>query len=86
MKKSLATLLVIGIVGCSSTKTDDYTKNGEVYKLNNYRGPEALQQNEVIQASKQCVLSKMRPNIHYLNVKTEHGKTMVPVNVTCEMY
>ena len=85
-KLLLSLLVVIGVVGCASSKPDDFTKGGQVYKLKNYDGPEAMQQAEVLQASKQCVFSKMKPNVHYLSVKTEQGKVMVPVSVMCENY
>jgi hypothetical protein len=86
-KLLLSLLLVIGLSACSSSKSpDDFTKTGQVYKLKNYTGPEAMQNTEVVQASKQCLYAKLRPNVHYLNVKTDQGRVMVPVNVTCETY
>jgi hypothetical protein len=86
IKLLLSLLVVSSVVGCASNKPDDFTKDGQVYKLNNYHGPEAMQQSEVVQASKQCLFAKMKPNVHYLNVKTDQGRVMVPVNVTCELY
>ena len=86
-KLLLSLLFVSGLAACSSNKVpDDFTKDGQVYKLHNYNGPEAMSQPEVVQASKQCLFAKMRPNVHYLNVKTDQGRVMVPVNVTCETY
>lgn len=71
------TVLGIGMVGCSSTPT---------YKLKGYAGPEAMDRNEVVQASKQCIYSKLRPNIEYLTAKSDSGKVLVPVNVHCQSY
>ena len=89
MKSKLLLLLlfVSGVVGCASHKApDEFERNGQVYKLKGYDGPEAMQSTEVVQASKQCIFAKMKPNVHYLNVKTDQGRVMVPVNVTCETY
>jgi len=86
-KLLLSLLFVSSLAACSSNKSpDDFTKNGQVYKLKGYDGPEAMQSTEVVQASKQCIYAKMKPNVHYLNVKTDQGRVMVPVNVTCEPY
>jgi hypothetical protein len=60
-------------------------ENG-VYKLQGYKGPEAMDNQEVIQASKDCIYNKMRPNVTYLMVRTDQGKTRVPVSVSCEPY
>ena len=86
-KLLLPLLFVSGLAACSSNKVpDDFTKDGQVYKLRNYNGPEAMQSTEVVQACKQCIYAKLKPNVHYLNVKTDQGRVMVPVNVTCEPY
>ena len=76
MKKLLIVPLVLFVAACSSTPT---------YKLTNYKGPEAMDRNEAVQAAKQCVFAKMRPNVEYISVKTDAGpNVMVPVNVHCE--
>jgi len=78
MKKLLIVPLVLCVVACSSTPT---------YKLSGYKGPEAMDRNESVQAQKQCIFAKLRPNVEYLSVKTDSGsKVMVPVNVHCEPY
>jgi len=78
MKKFLLVPVVLMMTACSSTPT---------YKLSGYKGPEAMDRNEAVQASKQCVFAKMRPNVEYLSVRTTEGpKVMVPVNVHCEPY
>lgn len=82
--------LVLGaailFTGCASTSTPAPVAEAPSYKLLNYRGPEAMDNNEVVQASRQCILYKMRPNVNYLSVRTDHGKTLVPVSVTCEPF
>lgn len=85
-KLLLCLLVTVGVSGCASKSSEDFTKSGQVYKLKGYTGPEAMQSTEVLQASKQCLFAKLRPNVHYLNVKTDQGRVMVPVNVTCETY
>ncbi len=78
MKRLLLIPLVLLVAACSSKPT---------YKLSGYKGPEAMDRNEAVQAAKQCVFAKMRPNVEYLSVKTDAGpKVMVPVNVHCEPY
>jgi uncharacterized protein YcfL len=78
MKKVVLVVLAsIGIVGCSSTPS---------YKLKGYTGPEAMERNEVVQASKQCIYAKLRPNVEFVTAKTNSGKVMVPVNVHCQPY
>jgi hypothetical protein len=71
----LATSLLIG--ACSSTKP---------IPVKGYDGPEMMHRMEVIQASRQCIMSKMKPNTEYLVYKTEAGKVMLPVNVHCDAY
>ena len=78
MKKNVCVALIgLSIVGCSSTPT---------YKMKGYTGPEAMDRNEVVQASKQCIYAKMRPNVEFLSARTDTGKVMVPVNVHCQAY
>lgn len=78
MKKIIFVALIgFGVVGCSSAPT---------YKMKGYTGPEAMDRNEVVQASKQCIYAKLRPNVEYLSARTNSGKVMVPVNVHCQPY
>lgn len=87
MKNLLCLLLISSIVGCASTSVpvkEDTTP--KTYKLQNYKGPEAMDSNEVVQASKQCIFAKMRPNVSYLSVRTDQGKVAVPVSVNCEPF
>ena len=78
MKRLIFIPLILSVVACSSTPT---------YKLSGYKGPEAMDRNEAVQASKQCVFAKMRANVEYLSVKTDAGpKVLVPVNVHYEPY
>jgi hypothetical protein len=103
MRKLIASGLVVSLLtGCASTfETSSKVGNSigrneaqhvsaivnPVYKLNNYSGPDAMDRNEAIQAAKQCLFAKMRPNVEYISVRTDTGsKVMVPVNVHCEPY
>ena len=58
----------------------------KVYKLKNYDGPEAMTNNEVIEAQRECLLRKMRPHVTKLAVRTEYSSVMVPVSVECEPF
>lgn len=56
-----------------------------IYKLKGYEGPEAMSAEEVRQAQKHCILSKMQPFTQYLTVRIDTGtKVQVPVGVVCE--
>jgi hypothetical protein len=77
MKLLLATIGLIIVTGCSSTKT---------YKLEGYEGPKAMPPMEVLQLQKQCIYSKMRPNVEFVQAKTDAGKTLVAVAVHCQPY
>ena len=58
----------------------------DTYKLQNYKGPEAMDSNELAMHSRECVLSKLRPRVTYVSVRAEAGKILVPVSVNCEPY
>jgi hypothetical protein len=75
--KYIVVFSVLMLVACSSAPT---------YKLKGYEGPEAMHRTEVVQASKECVRAKMRPNVEYTVQKMENGKVLVPINVHCEPY
>jgi hypothetical protein len=78
-RKYLLFPLVLMLTACGSFGEPQY-------KLKGYNGPEAMDNNEVVMLSKQCILNKMKPDVNYLMVKTDHGKTMVPVSVNCIPY
>lgn len=98
MKKFvLAGLVAASLVGCGTThkpeKPETLTSpvpyrppEDGVYKLQGYKGPEAMTSQEVVEASRQCIMNKMNPNVHYLSVRTDQGKTMVPVSVICQPF
>mgnify|MGYP006268000341 CR=1 FL=1 len=73
--KNLLLFSLLGLTACSSTPT-----------IKNYEGPKALKQHEVIEASRSCVNTRMKPQIVYLPQKTEFGSVLVPVAVNCEVY
>lgn len=77
-KLIFAVIVSAGLVGCATKPP--------THKLKGYEGPEAMQRNEVVQASKQCIYARLRPNVEYLTAKTDSGKVLVPVNVHCEPY
>jgi predicted small lipoprotein YifL len=93
-KLLILTLIAASMTGCAtkSVPLEQPTaqlvqppKDG-IYKLQGYKGPEAMENQEVMQAAKDCINHKMRPEISYLMVRTDQGKVRVPVNVTCEPY
>jgi len=58
----------------------------DTYKLQNYKGPEAMDSNELAMHSRECVLAKLRPRVTYVSVRAEAGKILVPISVNCEPY
>jgi hypothetical protein len=68
-------LCVLLLTACGSTK---------VTKIDGYEGPKAMARYEVIQANKECMNARLRPNVEYLPQKYPSGTIMVPVNVHCE--
>jgi hypothetical protein len=75
VKSLLVVPLIVALVACASGPKE--------YKLLNYKGPEAMDSNEVVQAAKQCINNRLRPDINYLSVRTDQGKVLVPVSVNC---
>lgn len=85
--KYLLCVPVIMLAACGSTPpAPQASQTPPIYSLHGYKGPEAMESVEVVQASKQCVYAKMRPNVNYLSVRTEQGKVLVPVSVNCEPF
>ena len=83
-KASLSLILVLSIAACSSTpKVEEVKYPGPVHKLKGYDGPEAMDSNEVLNASRNCIMNKMIPVHRELSVRTEYGKTPVVVGVSC---
>lgn len=97
--KLLSVLAVsVALLGCASKPSQQYAvvqqpaqqyapePPAPVYKLRNYQGPEAMDSDEVLAASRQCILIKMRPHVTHVSVRTEAGKLRVPVSVNCEPF
>ena len=91
--KALILLPLILLTACAS-KPPAYTvvqplpaPPPVIYKLKNYDGPEAMEPQEVRQAQKMCIMSKMHPVTNYLSVRTDTvSKVQVPVSVVCEPF
>jgi uncharacterized lipoprotein YajG len=62
------------------------TACGSNPKVAGFKEPELLSRQEIIQANKECINAKMRPNIQYVPQKTEFGTLSVPVLVNCDPY
>lgn len=74
MKKFMLLLPVLGLAACGTAK------------IPGYEGPKAMQQHEVISASRSCTNTRMKPSVVYLAQKTEFGSVLVPVGVNCDPY
>jgi hypothetical protein len=46
--------------------------------------PTSMHRTEVIQAVRECINAKLKPNIEYIPVKTDKGRVITPVNVHCD--
>lgn len=100
MNKFLLALPLVFVVGCASKPTVIEVEKPvapaaapvavavavEDAKIGKYNGPVALSRSEVIEGSRDCVNSKMKPTVEYLAQKTAKGVVMVPVNVHCDPY
>ena len=90
MAIGLGSLLAVGcssIAGNKPVEAPPPAPKVAEYKLKGYEGPEAMDKQEVLQASKRCVAAKMRPDVQYVSVKVDTGgKVLVPVDVQCEPY
>jgi nitrous oxide reductase accessory protein NosL len=92
-KLILSLALVAGLAACSTTKhAEGPIKSAErevgsypgpVLKLKNYEGPEAMESDQVLMAQRNCILNRMIPMNHEVQVRTEYGKTPVTVRVAC---
>ena len=70
-----------------STVTSHVPAPTTIYKLKGYEGPEAMSTQEVRQAQKLCIMSKMMPVTQYIAVRTDTGsKVQVPIGVDCEAF
>ena len=74
MKKVIVILGVLLLSACSSPK------------ISGYNGPKAMDRDGVIQASRSCINTRMKPQVVYLTQKTDFGSVLVPVDVHCENY
>jgi len=93
-KLILSLAMVAGLAACSTTKTAEAptpavtqrevgSYPGPVLKLKNYDGPEAMEDQQVLLAQRNCIINRMIPMNHEVQVRTEYGKTPVTVRVSC---
>lgn len=91
MKKfGLVAIAAFMLVGCGTTAPTNYVYHKDepsppktIYKLKGYDGPTAMESEEVLEASRACILIKMQPKITNVTVHTDSGKLRVPVSVQC---
>ena len=93
-KLVLSLVMVASLAACSTTKTAEGpapipqrevgSYPGPVLKLKNYEGPEAMEDQQVLMAQRNCILNKMISMNHEVQVRTEYGKTPVTVRVSCQ--
>lgn len=99
MNKFLLALPLLLVVGCASKPTVIEVEKPapapvaatpvvpvEDSKIGKYTGPVALTRSEVIEGSRDCVNSKMKPTVEYLSQKTGKGVVLIPVNVHCDPF
>ena len=70
-------LIVFGVLALTACGTP---------KIAGYDGPKALDRDGVIQGSRSCINTRMKPQVVYLTQKTDFGSVLVPVDVHCENY
>jgi hypothetical protein len=74
MKKLFIMMAVVSLTACGTSK------------IPGYEGPKFMDRGAVVQGARDCINGRMKPTVEYLSQKTEHGVTMVPVNVHCDPY
>jgi len=86
MDRRMITYFLICSLGLLEACASAGDKPPEV-KVNGLKaGMDVMSNVEVIQASKDCINYRMRPNVQYVAVATTYGKVMVPLTVNCEPY
>ena len=93
--KILSFVPVCAMIGCSSAPkqvipeplvtTRSVTQPAPVL-VSNYRRPEEMAREEIIDSVRQCQEARMKPMIIYVYQTTEFGKIKTPINVHCETY
>jgi hypothetical protein len=80
MKYIMAPILITTVLtsGCASNPSQP------VHYPKNFTEPETMHRTEVIQAVRQCITAKLKPQIEYLPVKTDQGRVITPINVHCD--
>lgn len=95
MKKLLIVTLLAALTGCASQNqpvnhaqvpTVQYATTGSA-QLQAIKDPlRQMDRADVIQAARDCINAKMKPNIQNLPQQTTHGVIVIPVFVSCEFY
>ena len=94
MKKILLLVCLISLAGCAPRQTvEPNTPNylpavkptPAIGKLHGWDGPTAMDDIEVLEASKRCMYASLIPNVEYTAVRIDTGgKVLVPIAVHCE--
>ena len=81
MKYIMAPALIVTVLasGCASSPSQP-----PKHYPREFTEPTSMHRTEVIQATRQCIAAKLKPNVEYLSVKTEKGVVTTPVNVHCD--
>jgi hypothetical protein len=76
MKYIMAPVLISTLLASGCASNPHYPKG--------FTEPTTMHRTEVIQAVRQCVNAKLKPQIEYLPVKTDQGRVITPINVHCD--
>jgi len=81
MKYIMAPVLIVSVLasGCASSPSQP-----PKHYPREFTEPTSMHRTEVIQAVRQCVNAKLKPQIEYLPVKTDQGRVITPINVHCD--
>jgi hypothetical protein len=81
MKYIMAPALIVTVLasGCASSPSQP-----PKHYPREFTEPTSMHRTEVIQAVRQCVNAKLKPQIEYLPVKTEQGRVITPIQVHCD--
>jgi hypothetical protein len=78
-----ALVLTCALSGCASNNPSQPQLPPKHYPRE-FVEPTSMHRTEVIQAVRECINAKLKPNIEYIPVKTDKGRVVTPVNVHCD--
>lgn len=84
MKYIMAPILITTVLASGCASNPSQPQLPPKHYPRDFIEPTSMHRTEVIQAVRECINAKLKPNIEYIPVKTEKGRVVTPVNVHCD--